>query len=156
MWLGLVLTAVSLPVPFVPQEKDACAAAALAMVLRYWEHPIPQAEIAAVLLEPELHGIQGSRLAAFARERGFTAIAYAGDRAQLEDYLAKGRPLIVAWRLGRNRYHDVVVVGVDPERGDVLVHDPADGASRHVSRAAFEARWSGAGHWTLLVLPNPK
>lgn len=150
--LPTLLSALTLTVPFVPQEKDTCGAASLAMVLRYWGAPAAQDEIAAVLLERDLHGIAGSRLAAFARERGMTAIAYTGDLPQLRDYVSKGRPLIVAWKM-REGYHNVVVVGFDEERGDILVHDPAEGASRHVVAATFEQRWSGAGHWTLLVLP---
>lgn len=151
--LALALAAAPrLEVPFVPQAKDACAAASLAMVLRYWDADVAPDAIARALLEPELRGIQGSRLAAFARERGMTAIAYEGDAEQLRDYLAKGRPLIVAWKLGRDRYHDVVVIGIESD-GDVLVHDPAEGPSRRISSRVFEERWAGAGHWTLLVLP---
>lgn len=145
--------AVELGVPFVPQEKDTCGAAALAMVLGYWGYPAPHREIAAALSEPELRGIRGERLAAFARDRGLFAVAYEGDLAQLREYVAKGRPLIVAWKVGRGRYHDVVVVGL--EEGAVLVHDPADGASRRVAARDFEERWAGAGHWTLLVMPAP-
>lgn len=149
----ILATAVTLPVPFVPQEKDTCGAAALAMVLGYWGLPEPHAAIAAALVEPELHGIRGARLAAFARERGLFALAYEGDLAQLRDYVGKGRPLIVAWKAGRGRFHDVVVVGFDDEA--VLVHDPAAGAARRVAVRAFEERWAGASHWTLLVLPAP-
>ncbi len=149
--LALVLGAV-LSVPFVQQEKDTCAAAALAMVMRYWEADITQEEIAHALLQPELHGILGSRLAQFARDRGFTAIAYAGDMDQVRDFVGKGRPLIVAWKVDRNSYHNVVVVGF-ADSGAVLVNDPAVGAARPVDAAAFEKRWAAAGHWTLLVLP---
>jgi len=89
---------------------------------------------------------------AFARERGFTAIAYAGDAQQLREMVAKGRPLIVAWALAPGRFHNVVVVGVDRAR-NVIVNDPAVGAGRTLSAADFEKRWVGAGRWTLLVQP---
>jgi ABC-type bacteriocin/lantibiotic exporter with double-glycine peptidase domain len=152
--LALVLTAATvLPVPYVTQGKDTCGAAALAMVLRFWGQPASQDEIAAELFDPELHGIQGSRLAELARKRGLTAVAYAGDLAQLREYLDKGRPLIVAWKMRRDRFHDVVVVGFDEARRQVLVHDPAEGPSRRAALATFEKRWAGAGYWTLLVLP---
>ena len=54
--------------------------------------------------------------------------------------------------MGRGRFHDVVVVGFD----DDAARDRA--RSRARARAArggetFAARWAGAGHWTLLVLP---
>lgn len=69
------LAAKTLSVPFVPREKDACAAASLAMVLRHWSVDVAQGDMAKVLLQPELRGILGSRLEAFAHERGLTAIA---------------------------------------------------------------------------------
>jgi ABC-type bacteriocin/lantibiotic exporter with double-glycine peptidase domain len=124
------------------------------MVLRYWNASIPEAEIARTLLEPELHGIKGSRLADYARERGFEAIAYEGDLVQVRDFVSKGRPLIVALRVGRDQYHDVVVVGFDEAKDAVLVNDPALGAARPIGREDFEKRWGSAGHWTLLVLPR--
>jgi len=71
---------------------------------------------------------------------------------QLREMLAKGRPLIVVWKMTHRRFHKVVVVGVDPS-GDVRVNDPAAGAGRAVSAADFERRWAGAGRWTLPVQP---
>lgn len=144
---------VALDVPFIAQTRDTCSAAALAMVLAYWGTRVPQDEIAAALLQKELHGILGSRLAAFARERGFSALAYAGDLDHLRAYLAKGRPLIVALAARRGRFHNVVVVGVDDAREALLVNDPALGAARPLPLREFQARWARAEHWTLLVLP---
>jgi ABC-type bacteriocin/lantibiotic exporter with double-glycine peptidase domain len=146
--------AAPLDVPFVAQAKDTCGAAALAMVLAYWGTSVPHADIAAALLEPELHGILGSRLAAFAEQRGFRALAYAGDADHLRAFLAKGRPLIVALGAARGRFHNVVVVGFDAARDAWLVNDPALGAARPMPRAEFERRWAQADRWTLLVLPR--
>ncbi len=150
MVLALLLIA-ALPVPYVPQPKDGCGAASLAMVLRYWQQPADVEEIARALVDPELHGIRGSLLESFARARGVTAIAYKGDLAQLRDYLDRGRPLIAAWKLKKG-YHNVVVVDADATR--VTFHDPAEGPSRSLEAAEFERRWKGAGFWTLLVLPR--
>ena len=149
----ILATVAHLAVPFVPQEKDTCGAAALAMVLGYWGRPAAHAEVADALVEPELRGIRGARLAEFARGRGFFALAYEGDLAQLREYVGKGRPLIVAWKVGRGRFHDVVVVGFDGRA--VVVHDPAEGTGRRVDARVFEERWAGASHWTLLVMPAP-
>ena len=149
--LVAVLAASSLEVPFVAQRKDTCGAAALAMVLRYWGDDATHDDVARTLLTPELHGIAGSRLAEFARGRGMEAVAYKGDMANLREFVGKGRPLIVAWDMGRGRYHDVVVVGFDDQRRAVVVHNPAEGASRPVKSGKFEKRWQGAGYWTLLV-----
>ena len=158
------LLAAALSVPFVPQAKDTCAAASLAMVMRYWRQPVSHAEIVAALmagdgggdgdLQAQAPGILGSRLAEYARSRGFTAIAYEGDLPQLREHVSKGRPLIVAWQVGRERYHDVVVVGFEDARGEVLVNDPAEGPGRRIPEKDFEKRWAGAGHWTLLVVPG--
>lgn len=150
------LLAAALDVPYIPQQKDTCGAAALAMVFAYWGRDVSHDEIARELLQPELRGIAGSRLAAFAAGRGMTAVAHAGDVSHLRDHVGKGRPMIVALAMGRGRYHDVVVTGFDDARGDVIVNDPARGAARRVALKAFARRWAGAGHWTLLVAPVPK
>jgi ABC-type bacteriocin/lantibiotic exporter with double-glycine peptidase domain len=149
--LPIVLLAATLDVPFVPQVEDTCGAAALTMVLRFWGQDASHDALAAELQARELKGVAGSRLAEAARTRGLGANAYRGDARQLREYVEKGRPLIVAWDMGRGRFHDVVVIGFDGD--DVLVHDPAQGASRKVKERTFEDRWAGAGHWTLLVMP---
>jgi hypothetical protein len=106
-------------------------------------------------VKPDLHGIPGSDLEAFARRRGMLAIAHEGDLAQLRDYVAKGRPMIVTLDAGKGRFHDVVVIGFD-ERG-AIVHDPAEGAARVIGLEPLEKRWAVAGHFALLVLPqSPK
>ena len=153
MGLLALLLALPLQVPFVAQDRDACAAASLTMVLRYWNASITEKEIATTLLEPELRGIKGSRLAQYARDKGFEVFVYEGDLAQARDFVAKGRPLIVALTAGHDMYHDVVIVGFDKAHDAVLVNDPALGAARPIPRETFEKRWAGAGHWTLLVMP---
>ena len=155
MLSGLLLaTVIQLPVPFVPQEKDTCGASALAMVMGYWGEEVSHREIAAALVEKELQGIRGSRLADFARERGMAAIAFAGELVILRDHLAQGRPLVVAIDAGHGRLHDVVVVGFDDGRGEAIVHDPARGASRRIAAKELERKWAKSGRWTLLVHPR--
>jgi tetratricopeptide (TPR) repeat protein len=141
-------------VPFVPQEKDTCGAAALTMVMRYWGAEASHEAIAGALVERELAGIRGSRLADFARERGMTAFAFAGEMAVLRAHLAKGRPLVLAIDAGRGRLHDVVAVGFDEERHEVIVHDPARGPGRRAPAGELEKKWARSGRWTLLVLPR--
>jgi tetratricopeptide (TPR) repeat protein len=152
--LALLATAVHLQVPFVPQEKDTCGAAALAMVMRYWGAPVSAEAIAAALVEPELRGIRGSHLADLAREQGMAAVAFAGEMVVLRDHLGKGRPLVLAIDAGRGRLHDVVAVGLDDDRGEVIVHDPARGAGRRFAAKELDRKWAKSGRWTLLVLPR--
>lgn len=149
----MLLASAPLDVPFVAQGKDTCAAAALTMVMRFWGVAADQDAIAKELLEPELRGIRGSALEAFARQRGMLAVAHEGDLAQLRDYVGKGRPMIVTLDAGRDRFHDVVVIGLDEKAA--VVHDPAEGAARPIKLVEFEKRWSRAGHFALLVLPAP-
>ena len=141
----VVAAAVSLPVPYVPQEKDTCGAVALAMVLQYWGREASPQEIASALVEEELPGIRGSRLAELARERGMAAIAFAGDWSVVRDHLAKGRPIVVAIDAGHDRRHDVVVVGLDDESRQASIHDPARGPNRRVAVAELERKWAASG-----------
>src|SRR5262245_32457492 len=73
---GLVLLATTLAVPFVPQQKDTCGPAALAMVLRYWGLPVSHDVVARELKAPDLRGVAGSRLEEFARDHGLLAVAH--------------------------------------------------------------------------------
>jgi tetratricopeptide (TPR) repeat protein len=150
---GAASSAAPLPVPFVPQQKDTCAAAALAMVMRYYGMEASSDAIAAALVEKELRGIRGSRLAELARGHGMVAVAFAGDVALLREHLGRGRPLILSVAAGRSRYHDVVAIGIDDARGALVVNDPARGAGRTIPLDALERTWSVTGHWTLLVQP---
>ena len=97
--LALLAVTASLQVPFVSQEKDTCGAAALAMVMKYYGREASQEAIASVLLEPELRGIRGSRLAEFARRNGMVAIAFTGDLSLVREHLGKGRPLVTILRV---------------------------------------------------------
>jgi ABC-type bacteriocin/lantibiotic exporter with double-glycine peptidase domain len=143
---------VQLAVPFVPQEKDTCGAASLAMVLQYWGLPADHEALAAAASEPGRRGIAGSRLVEAARGQGVFAIAYEGGLLQLKASLEKGRPVIVALGARGELLHDVVVVGF--EDGRVLVHDPAEGRDRSLREGEFERRWSASSRWSLLVLPR--
>lgn len=151
--LAAAVGATLLSVPYVPQRHDGCGPAALAMVLRYWGRPVLLDELAAELVSPDLHGTPGSALAELARREGLRAVALRGDLFALRDAVAKQRPVVVSWALGRGRFHDVVVVGFD--EGHVIVHDPARGAERRIAGGVFETRWADAGHWALIVAPPP-
>lgn len=142
-----------LAVPFVPQREDTCGPAALAMVLRFWGRPVLHDELAAELVDRELHGAAGSRLAEVARRSGLAAVAFRGDASALRGSVERGRPVIVAWGLGRGRFHNVVVVGFEGD--DPVVHDPARGSARRIARARFDELWAAAEYWSLLVAPSP-
>ncbi|MGE5646920.1 MAG: C39 family peptidase [Acidobacteriota bacterium] len=150
--------AVRLDVPFVRQEKNGCGSAALSMLIAYWERnggtvPSGAGDAAAIqreLYSKEAEGIYASDLVRYLERNGFHAFTFQGTWEDLGRHLAKGRPLIVS--LGNSRLHYVVVAGMEPERGLLLVNDPAGRKLSVLDRAAFERAWKG--RWTLLAVPR--
>ncbi|HZQ69017.1 MAG TPA: C39 family peptidase [Terriglobales bacterium] len=149
-------------VPFIPQEKNGCGAASIAMIMRYWEmqqgrSPAADAEsIQRELYSRPAHGIYASDLENYLDRQGFRTFALRGDWNDLKQHLSKGRPLIVALApssLG-GPLHYVVVAGVDEQQGVVMLNDPAQRKLLKESRSNFERQWSAAGKWTLLAVPG--
>lgn len=150
-----------LDVPFVAQERNGCGAAAVAMVMQYWQQathaqtPASDAERILRELGPDAaHGIYASALIHYFRQNGYRAFAFTGQWADLEQHLAEGRPLIAAVKPGAGLpLHYVVVAGLDPEQQLILLNDPARRKLLKEEDAQFEREWKAAGHWTLLALP---
>ncbi|HEV2215250.1 MAG TPA: C39 family peptidase, partial [Terracidiphilus sp.] len=73
-----------LDVPFVAQTKDGCGAAALAMVMQYWEHhegrglePDAEADrILQALYAKRAHGIYASAMVEYLKAHGYRAFAF--------------------------------------------------------------------------------
>jgi len=153
-----------LDVPFIRQERDGCGAASIAMVMQYWRtqqsKPIDSStdatKIQHVLYSSKDHGIHASDLEHYFQQNGFHTFAFAGKRDDLQQHLAKGRPLIVALKPSvlETSLHYVVVVGIDPAQGVVYVNDAAQRKLLKQEWPAFEKQWSAVGHWTLLALPK--
>jgi len=159
-----------LDVPFVKQDKNGCGPAAIAMVIQYWQNSgaagnasgpratadsADPAAIERAVYSGQAKGTRGSDMKSYFEHAGFRAFVFKGDWADLEQHLAKGRPLIVA--LGEpHSFHYVVVSGLDAKHGVVLVNDPARRKLLKLDRAPFEKAWSAARNWTLLALPGPQ
>ncbi len=148
-----------LDVPYVRQSPDGCGSACVSMVIRYWDehaprpHVIRESEevIYRKLYSPQAGGIPAVSLRQYMEAQGFRVFVFKGAWQDLQEHLSKGRPLIVCLK-GRSS-HYVVVSGIDPGQGIVLVNDPARRKLLEVRRANFERGWEGAGDWTLLALP---
>ena len=163
---GMVLAAdtsgVWLDVPFVKQEKNACGAASIAMVMQYWQRQAGQPanadaeEIQRALYSPQAHGIYASDLEHYLQQHGFRTFAFRGEWNDLKAHLEKGRPLIVALQPGGSTLHYVVVTGLDWDQGTVLTNDPAERKLLKQPRETFERQWKSAENWTLLALPTQK
>ena len=140
-----------LDVPFVPQSPALCGGAAVAMVMRFWEEPAVLAEDFADLLEPGGAGIRTDDLVNAVRARGWVAFPATGTPSDLQDHLARGRPIIVLLQVGSGSLHYVVVVGRG--NGAVIVHDPAVAPFRTMREDSFDRAWASTGRWSLLILP---
>jgi predicted double-glycine peptidase len=153
-----------LDVPFVKQEKDGCGAASIAMVMQYWlkrqgradSESVNAAEIHRDLYDPGARGVYASAMEKYFKQRGFRTFAFRGEWDDLLNHLRKGRPLIVALEPLETGapLHYVVVAGLDPQAGLVLLNDPARRKLLKQDRAEFEKQWSGVNKWTLLALPQ--
>ena len=174
--IGVLLTLVSfagllrgaergvwIDVPFVEQTRNACGAANAAMLLRYWsgqgaELTGADASLGALherLYSAEERGALGSELANLLEESGFRTFAFEGRYEDLEEHLAKGRPLVVCFKpRGQSRLHFALAVGLDPAEDVVLLNDPARKKLSKVGRAEFLKSWAAAASWTLLAVPR--
>jgi predicted double-glycine peptidase len=149
--------------PFVEQTRNACGAANAAMLLRYWSAQGARLDGADASLEAlherlysaEQRGTLGSELAKLLEESGLRTFVFEGRYEDLEEHLAKGRPLVVCLKpRGQSRLHFALAVGLDPGADVVLLNDPARRKLSRVDRAGFLESWRAAGSWTLLAIPR--
>ncbi len=153
-----------LDVPFVRQSKEGCGAASIAMVMQYWQRQLGQPasssadaeRILRALYSSAAHGIYNTDMVRYFQQHGYRTFAFPGQWADLEQHLARGRPLIVGLRpYADNALHYVVVTGIDPRQQLVLLNDPAQRKLLKEDRATFEQEWKVTGYWTLLAVPQP-
>jgi len=151
-------------VPFVRQPRDGCGAASLSMVMQYWARqqgraPSSDSDVSSIqrmLYVAAEHGIPAASMQSYLRQHGFLVFVLNGHWSDIEQQIRKGRPLIVALRPpGERALHYVVIDGIDPARGVVMMNDPADRKLLSEERAAFEKDWSATEDWMLLAVPAP-
>lgn len=154
--------AVWIDVPFVAQPREGCGAASLAMIMKYWAvkqgtTASPDGDVGRIqheLYSSHEHGISTEAMGEYLRQHGFQAFAFSGKWGDLEEQIAKGRPLIVALKPeAQAQLHYVVIDGIDSVRGLVTMNDPADRKLLNEERARFEKEWSATHNWTLLAVP---
>jgi ABC-type bacteriocin/lantibiotic exporter with double-glycine peptidase domain len=147
-----------LGIPFYAQQKNGCGAASVAMVMDYWKssmgarsasEPSPL-DVYQALYRPELRGVELLDMKRYLEAAGLRAFTLHGEWADIEQHLAKGRPVIAGLKAGRNRpIHFVVVAGTEP--GFVWLNDPTRKKPVRLPRARFEQRWALADRWMLLA-----
>jgi tetratricopeptide (TPR) repeat protein len=140
--------------PFYPQERYQCGPAALTTVL---VQSGAGASLEAVVDKVYLPGRQGSlqaELLAATRTEGRLPYVIDGSLAAIWRELETGRPVLVLQNLGVEaipRWHYAVVVGIDAERGEVVLRSGTD--RRRVTRIrTFLHTWRRGGYWGMVVL----
>jgi hypothetical protein len=142
----------ALDVPYLPQTEALCGGAATAMIFRYWGDAHASVQQFAPLVDRDAGGIADAALIQAIRERHWNASRLDGTIATLQSELNAGRPPMLLIEDRPQRYHYVVVVGVDD--AGVLLHDPTWGPSRRFSFEKLQAQWKPSGFWTLRVTPT--
>lgn len=151
-WIGVS------SIPLVRQTtRSNCGAAALAMLLGFWGHPMTLAEVAGGMPTSfETDALKAGDLRDFARKQGLQAFLVTGEIADLEKQLRKKHPVLVGvlkpGRGKRRLSHYELVVGFDPAAQRVVLLDPAAGW-REDSVAGFMAEWEPAGRLSLIAFP---
>jgi|SRR5215472_4412832 len=167
---GAGLTSASPPpgiwidVPYVAQTMDGCGSASISMVMQYWASKGGAAtpdtadaeRIQKALFSPRQNGIPASVMRDYFEKSGYRSFAFEGKWDDLVHHIEQGRPLIVSLRASAPSriLHYVVVVGIDPERNDVFLNDPAQQKMLRMSRQGFESEWNPTHNWTLLAVPR--
>lgn len=149
-----------LDVPFVAQPPEGCGDAALAMVMQYWDaqlkRPKEASSIRAIIkaIPPGKHGVAGSDLLAYMHQHGYRGFVLKGNWSDIEEQIAKGRPLIAAIHppAAGSALHYVVIAGV--ESNAVLYNDPANRRFIKEDRMSFEEEWRAGKDWLLLAVPE--
>jgi uncharacterized protein YvpB len=148
-------------VPFVRQVRAGCGAAAIAMVMQYWvkhdsglDAAAADAEHIDAALPASSKGIFGNELKKYLEAHGFSAFVFNAEPRDLEQHLAKGRPVVVCLGLKGpdGPLHYAVVVGLGD--ADVTLNDPARGKLVREEREAFLRSWKVTGNWALLAVPR--
>jgi hypothetical protein len=122
------------------------------MVMRYWGRANLQPQTFADLVDTGRGGITTGNLVGRIRSLGFQAFPIRGEAATVEHHLERGRPVIALLETSRGVFHYVVLVGWHGDR--VLLHDPALGPFRVMTRERLAEEWSASGRWAVLVLPG--
>ena len=141
----------SLDLPFVPQQKNLCGGACLAMVMRYYGAPSLRARDFAPCIDAS-GGISANRMIRAARARGYDAGASFGDSTALCRALRQRRPVIVLVDGSARLLHYLVIIAAT--RDQVVFHDPARRPAMSQTMRAFEKRWSASGGWMLVLSPR--
>lgn len=140
--------------PFYPQERYQCGPAALTTVLVQSGVPASLDDIVDKVYLPGRQGSLQVELLAATRTEGRLPYVIDGSLAAIWRELEAGRPVLVLQNLGVAaipRWHYAVVVGIDAERGEVVLRSGTD-RRRVTASGTFLHTWRRGGYWGMVAL----
>jgi tetratricopeptide (TPR) repeat protein len=145
--------ALSIGVPFYPQEDYQCGPAALAMTLGWSGHHIEPADLVREVFTAGRNGSLQPDLVAATRRHD--RIAYViGGRDELLAELAAGNPVIVLQNLGAlfDGWHYAVAVGYDYKLGMLILRSGIT-EREEMPFGVNEFVWKRSGYWAMVAVP---
>lgn len=140
--------------PFFPQTRYQCGPAALATVLNAAGVALQPDSLVDQVYVPAKQGSLQVELLAATRRAGRIPYPTEPTLAALRAELDAGRPVLVLQNLGLGFlpvWHYAVVVGLDPERDEVILRSGVE-RRRRSGAAAFLRSWAMADNWGMIVL----
>jgi tetratricopeptide (TPR) repeat protein len=141
-------------VPFHPQERYQCGPAALTTVLEKSGAAVSLDDIVEKVYLPGRQGSLQFELMAATRTEGRLPYAIDGSLAAVWRELEMGRPVLVLQNLGVAaipRWHYAVVVGIDAERGEIVLRSGTD-RRRVTPIRTFLHTWRRGDYWGMVAL----
>jgi hypothetical protein len=140
--------------PFFPQQRYQCGPAALTTVLTMSGAGVSVPAIVDKVYLPEKTGSLQVELMAATRTSGRLPYVIDGTLSAVWNELAAGRAVVVLQNLGVAaipRWHYAVVVGIDPQQGEVILRSGTD-KRRITSTKTFLRTWRRGDYWAIVVL----
>ena len=140
--------------PFYPQQRYQCGPAALTTVLTMSGASVSLPAIVDKVYLPEKSGSLQVELMAATRTSGRLPYVIDGTLSAVWNELEAGRAVLVMQNLGVAaipRWHYAVVVGIDPQRGEVILRSGVD-RRRITATNTFLRTWRRSDYWAVVVL----
>ncbi len=138
--------------PFLPQKKEQCGPAALAIVLHHYGARVSPDDLAGEVYRREISGTLNLDLLLAARRHGFAAEAFSGTAEEIKSWIGRGVPVIVLMgeRPEQEVFHYAVVYGFDDGERTFTLHSARSPGVR-LAYDDFARRWAAAASWMLVV-----
>ena len=140
--------------PFFPQEKYQCGPAALTTVLVQSGADIAVDDMVSQVYVPGRKGSLQPELLAATRAVGRIPYPINGSISAVYAELAAGRPVLALQNLGIKqipRWHYAVVVGIDPDAGNVFLRSGTE-QRRQTKLKTFLKAWQRSDYWAFVAL----